>query len=773
MTVGYLVELDTLARPQEWTAAGGIDFSRADIFWDDSSVTFESGASYSARLGDDVILVAAVTQDGAVLAEVLSLDALNATLGAWFYDGATHVLAIRPADGGNPAPSLVLVTVIECLGLGVVPAVIRRPGTAVGSGAGGIEPFVVGESQVGGDATLGGSGDGSSGSVDTPGQDVVYETRIKALPQIATELGVGDLGAQSSVQLGELACHNEDAWWDRLLATRQLEGQVIRIYRGELAPGERALLTEWAEATMDLPSLTPETCRIPLVSIAKTLDKPVCPRLYTLDDYPDLDPQAAGQPIAKVWGPVRGAPCVRIASGRWKLSALRVEEITNAATKDGTAVVIDAVDLTLAEFTVDAGYDTEATLYVDAIGVTIAGPGSLLEQIALDAGIDAERIDHASALQADADRPVSVGLHVASGAIKAALDQVAQSALVDWYISRQNRLAMLARRVDMGNLLGNPAFALDTAGWFGVGLTLTRVVDGAGVPYAQLSKPADAEVHAYVTAAAELRAGHRYTLTAMVAADGPTDLTECRIALADFTGVVALSDPFVIPSRRWARIRADFLPADVQAQQITFARADIFWDDASIFFTLGVPELRLYPMYGRADALTVGLRAVELVEVIPLDDRNARTTAASIEPTMLSRVSCRYAHRLRDDAGPFAAVEAPRVRLLHPLAETRQVQSELDAEADALAVARAAMEFYGVQRWRLAVEDLEWDQPIELGAVLDLGALSRVPPIVDGSRLARVVKVSEAPPGGSGGAPVIALEALLVGEPLIGQAPLV
>src|SRR5574337_986644 len=301
MPIGYLVELDTLVRPREWAAASDIFWDSTTVFFDDASTTFAAGGIYHADLDPGMILVSRVSQDGQALAPVLSVQACVETVGAWFYDGAIQRLWIHTTDGLSPLGKIMLATVVECLGLGVVPATMRRDiAAAAGAGLPTLPPFVVGESEVGGAAVLGGADEGGSGGGEAPtGQDVVYETRIKTLPNITTEIGVSDLGAAASIQFGELTAHNEDGWWDRRIATRILHGQPMRIYRGELAPGLLSALTLWAQPTMDLPTLTPETCQIPLVSLAKALDKPACPTLYSTDAYPALDPAAAGAPIPK------------------------------------------------------------------------------------------------------------------------------------------------------------------------------------------------------------------------------------------------------------------------------------------------------------------------------------------------------------------------------------------------------------------------------------------------------------------------------------------
>ena len=67
----------------------------------------------------------------------------------------------------------------------------------------------------------------------------------------------------------------------------------------------------------------------------------------------------------------------------------------------------------------------------------------------------------------------------------------------------------------------------------------------------------------------------------------------------------------------------------------------------------------------------------------------------------------------------------------------------------------------------------DWSAGLDIGDVLDVQDLLRVPPIANGTGLARVTRVSEAPVGGTGGRLAIAVEAEMAFDPGAGALAVV
>jgi len=729
LVTGYLIELDTLVRPQQWQPAAGIFADSTSVFADSTLVTAAaSTGTFLAQLDKTISVVSAVTQDGAALVAVASAAACVAMAGSWYWDGIAHALWVRTSDDAAAVGKVIVATVVECFALGDVPGPILR------------------------------------GTIP-----VVYDPIVTALPKWSVTLNLQDLGSAAAVTLGTLEALNGDGWFDRLLAERSCSGQAVRIYRGELSGADRADLALWATAAVETLELDPERAMVQLRSLAHQLEQPICPDTYELADFPNLLPNAVGQPIPKVYGSVVRAPalCVDTVAGVWRLAGHPLASLTSLWLSSGGEYLLGYTpDPDNGGFTAPSS-SKFSIIYATFEGKPVSLPGDVMRQIALDGGLTEAQLDGPAFDRLNVDRPVPVGLTVTGGTVGEALSRVAASVFADRFITRANTLSVRARSALSGNLVTNPGFETDTAGWATRNnATLSRITSQAavGVACGQIVKGApDPLAYAYTPVA--VPQGQRVVVTCLAAPlSGVAE--QVRLALADWTGTERLSDPFVLAPGVWTRLVFAIDASLMTLQSITADRTDVFADDTSVTADLGAPELRIYPDHGGALAVTIIVDEVEVVPAVLADGSNARVTGLATEPLLLSRVTCRYAHDLLTDTGARAIVASARAAALYASAESRSVDGELVDAAGALAVGAAVLDFYGRVRAVTRLELLDWDRPLTVGDVIDCGAVPRVPALALGSGLGRVIALEEAPGGGQ--SPVIRADVAMVFDPASG-----
>ena len=743
VAIGYLVEIDTLARPLDWRHAGTIFCSSTTVLCSDTEILAGAGAIFVAPV--DAQVIDAVYEDGAPLGAADSpadlfdvatpVEAAGATPGSWYFDAANRLLYVRTSD--DTLAHVIQAAAVECLAFGIAPAVILRGGLPI-----------------------------------------VYDARLRGLPSVDVGLDTADLGAAATLAYGALDVLNQDGHWDRLLAERSLRGAAVRVYRGDLSLADRDRLSLWAVGLVDAPSLTPEACRLPLVSAARTLDGPVCPSVFDVATYPDLADNAVGQPIPRCWGRLTDAAVIawRIASGRWKCSAVAVGSLAVCTRSDGSAVTLTDTFPALGEFTVSAAEDTEATLYVDVTAVGLDTPGAVLAQLLADSGIPTASLDLAAFAALDADRPYAIGMQAVGGSVREALSALASSVLADWYVGRDGLIAARARRADQGNLVANPGFEADVDGWVAHGsctLARTTVHAARGVASGLITLSV-ASGPAYAAISITPPEGVRLIVTCFAAPTAAIVPTMFRLAIASQAGALVLTDPVPLVAGEWTRIRAVLQVAGFAA--VLCSDTTILCSDTTILIGAAPAELRVYPSYassdGAAASVPVVVDDVQVCAGVLVDDVNARVTGVELAPLVLEQVAVRYEQNVRDGTALYASLATPTIRRLYPLAESRRIEGQIRAAADAAAVAQAVLDVYGIGRARLSLDLLDWTAALDVGDVLDVQELLRVPPIANGPGLASVTRVSEALAGGSQGS-VIHVEAEMPFDPGAGALVLV
>jgi hypothetical protein len=728
--LGALVEIDTLLRPRNWVAGSAVAIDNEVVAIDDETIDISSTAAYAALCGPDVDVVDQVTENGVPLALMATSEDVLVSDGSWHFDVASRTLTVRTISGVPVPEKLIVATVVECLEYGAGPGIYLRSGVPV-----------------------------------------PYDDRLERLPELGWELAVEDLGDEGSAgQLGSLEVLTNDGRWQRILATRTVHGQAQRHYWGDLQLGNRDALVLWATVRSDVPRVTYPSassdgqdaavlCEIPLADTA--LLGPICRQRFAIATYPNMDPRIDGLSIPLAWGPVRKAIAYRIASGRWKVSALVMSQIDQVVTEAGAVVTTTAQILELGEFTVSATLDAEAALYVTGVGVAVAGAGELLAELAEAAGLPESRIDRTTLEALDLERVLSIGYQAVGGSLREALTAVGASAFVDWFIDRSGRLTGAVRRVDQGNLVAHPQ---DIATWVGLnGATLaddTEPRPEGATGAIRITKAAvDGFAHAATVVQVLPEQRHRATFLARPVS-GQTQ--QLRLSLSDLTGVVALSDPFVLEPKRWSRISFD-LVAGAGLGELTIDNETVAIDSETISLDAST-LLRIYPAYGGAEDVVVDVTPVELVPVELVDDTNGVLLSWTIEPAVISLVRARYTPDLLEATGPYASAEDATAILLHPEAESRTLDGFLGSKGSASTVAAAAVAYYARPRYRVEVEYLDWSRPLELGRALDVSALPGVPELPDHSGLARVVGITQSP---GPDLPSVRLMAVMHAEPVL------
>jgi hypothetical protein len=373
------------------------------------------------------------------------------------------------------------------------------------------------------------------------------------------------------------------------------------------------------------------------------------------------------------------------------------------------------------------------------------------------------------------------------------LDRVARSAFCDWFLTRQGLISARARTRGGQNLITNPSFEADLAGWRPVVpdqfTDLSRVAAGVAGPAGAwmarlvgLNPNASWGVETWVKAVP----GRSLTVTALLSATPTITIPQTESAVQfSMVDVVAASFlaravPITVPFGVWSRAHWRVDGAALAAPRVaTAASLDFFADDAS--FPLGTGVLAA-DVAGSIDLLVYGagvagqiygpefgvfLDDVIVVSTIQADDTNAEVTGITPEPLILWEVSVPYRVDQRTRQGPLVVAQDAAARDLYPLAESRTIDADCVDAASAQLVADAYLDWYRSTRARTAIRLYDWERPIEPGDVIDAWSLSRTlrPPLA--TQLYTVVSVREAATGG-GSVPTIDVDAVLHYDPSVG-----
>lgn len=705
MATIFLVELFMGIRIRDWVA------------------TVTTGV-YTRTLDAEISVVTTIKENGTTLTEKTSAAGVDAATGSWFYDSSTRVLRLHTADDGNANSKTELVEVLEPLMKG-------------GQGGGLVKDRV--------------------GSVNTT--TLFWDNRVIALPLVELELTPDDIGGGSVASLGELVLNNADGRYDRLIGERIFQGFSVAVGKGdEDDPWSTFSTGLWAAGLMEEPRAETDRLVIPLVSLGRRLDNALLTTQFDVADYANMDANIAGLTIPKIWGTVISAEAFRIASGRWKVAGHAMASIDAARKSTGITVTITGTDLPLGEFTVSTTHNDEDRLFVDCRGKDFDTPGEMIRDVAENWGIATASIDTAGLATLDTDRAVNLGIQILGGSAREALDRIAQSAFVDWFFTRTNKLTARARKRDMGNLVANPGFETDTTGWSGQNnATIARItsVKFRGSASLEITKQAvDALAYAAV-ASIPLTTGKRYTISLMAAlTSGST--TAFRVALSDGVDEY-LSDPVTLSSTQWTRVTAS-VGASLRAT-VYCDSTSVFCDSLTVFCDAGGgSELRIYPQHNGAGLVKVAIDEVELALVVLLDDTNTRYNRAEIRGPLLWRARAGYKFDGRTKESRFITTEDTTVQRLFETAESRETVGHLGSTGDASTVAQAILDYFGVGRLRtsLTLFSPERESAIDIGTVVDLET-SRVPTLPGAGRLFRVIGFSEE--HSERGVPQTALEA--------------
>lgn len=707
--IDFLIEMVTALCIRTW-------MDRA-IYFDSTTETFDSTTTtwdgkvgvYTRTLDDDVMVIEGVEEDGTALTAAASAALVDATPGAWYFDPLTHVLRVHTTDSAAITGKTMIVLVLEFLTTTPKDPLVRA------------------------------------------GVPIWWDPRIEQLPTVsqalATSTAQGGGGAIAS--FGEVRITNLDAKYDRLIGQRAFKGRALRVLRGTL--GDAYVdYAPWATAVMGQPTLAPDVFTVPLDSLDSRFNQPLVTTEFSTGTYPDLDPRIAGfkVPLA-VLGTQKGAEAFRIASGVWKLSTLPLTTLTTVrAGSTGDAVVVLATDLANGEFTVDAAYDTEDRLWADCRGVEKDYPGAQLRWAAEQAGTPTASIDVDALAALDVARPAKQGFQLRVGSWGELLEAIAQTAFVDYLVTRLNVFTARVRKRDQGNLITNPDFEVDTTGWTGVNgavLTRTTATKFRGVAALQIDKPAG-EPYAYakVTNLA-LKGGQSYVSTMMAAlVAGATE--DFRISVTDSDGHEYFCDPVTLSTVAWRRATRPTPP--LVNDVVFFDSTTVTLDSTRYDWSAAGGELRVYPQYGGADAVSVVIDEVELAPAIVVDDTTAWWGGARVQEPVLYAFRAGYGFDGRTQARMEKSRSDADVLELFATAESREIPqssfigSLVDA-ADAAVVTEAGFQYYSNGRLDVPITLLEiGDVPINVGTVIYL-ATTRTPSTPGDNPLVRVTAFTE------------------------------
>lgn len=697
----FLVELLTAVRVRDWKSES------------------PPVGTYSRKLDNDMVVLTRVEENGTAMIEKTSTADVDATANTWYYDLAARRLYIHTSDNGDANAKTLVATILEPL-------------------------------------MKGGSG---GGMVKTrSGVDLFWENRVVALPTVDQRITPDELGAGSVATFGELLLNNLDGRYDRLLGQRLFAGQTATILRGELTAAY-STFTTWIKANQMEPAAELALIRIPLVSLGRRLDRPIISSIYSTADFADLDPNVIGFNRPKVWGSVKGAEAFRVATCQWEVAnhALTCFTLSSAKTALGVAVCTTCQDLANGRFHAATSYaDTEARLYVDCRGVAKNTPGELIVDLGKDFGLSTSAdMDGSSLSTLDSDRAVSVGFQIRGGSYADALDLVARSAFVDWYVDRSNLLGGRIRKRDTGNKISNPGFETDASGWTGrVGASVARTTafkfrGSASLEITKSCGSSNSKAEA-VGGNLSLKAGKSYTVTLLAALSCAQASAVFKIGLSDGGGTcgganVYLSDAFTLSSCEWSRVTHDVKG---------FLRDAIFWSSTSIVmssqsitFAGQGGEFVIRPQDEGVESIRTVVDEVELVEAIALTEQNSDYRSGEIAGPILYRVRAGYAFDGRLQTRRFAQKSDTLTQRLFPISESRQVDSYLVCATHAETVAQAILDYFSALRVRSVVELLSpEDEPqVGIASVMDQQTTRR-PTLPGAGRLYRVTALSESHP---------------------------
>jgi len=542
--------------------------------------------------------------------------------------------------------------------------------------------------------------------------------------------------------LGALALNNADGRYDTLLGQRIFAGQEVRIYKGD-EDDTYSAFTLWLKGLIEEPIAGVDRLTLSIVSLARRLFGAALTSVFSTTTYPSMDANIAGLPIPKIWGTVISAQAFRINTGRWKVAGHPVVSISAARKADGTVVTILTTDLTLGEFTVTAAVDSESRLFVDCRGKDKDKPGTQIRDVAEDFGITTIEIDTAALTQVDVDRAVDLGFQVLGGSVADVLTLIAGSAFLDWLVTRDNLLSARVRKRDLGNLVSNSGFEIDTSGWLGLGgatIARTTAYKFRGSASLEITKPAPNTLARAASSGLSLVTSRTYTVTLLAAVISGTTAA-FRFGLSDGT-TDFLSGAVTLSSSVWTRL-THLVTADL-LQTLLFDSTIIFFDSTTVFFDNVGGAVVIYPEHLGGGAVTVVVDEVEVVEVINLDDANARYEGAEIRSPTLWRVRAGYQFDGRTGVRRFVEKTSAMTQQLIPSAESREMFGVLRASTDANTVAQAVLDHFTVGRIRVThtLLDPRGEPRISLGTVVKIGT-SRLPELAGETSLFRVVAFSE------------------------------
>lgn len=719
----FLVELNTAIHIRDWVAETS------------------SNGTWSRTLDSDINALTVVEQNGTALTATTSTAGL-ATAGTWYFNPSGRKLWARTNDASNP--STCTNTMIATI----------------------LEPLM--------------HGGGGGGLIKARGTaDLFWDNRVIALPSVDLRITPNELGAGSVATFGELIVNNADGRYDAFVARRIFTGQPLTILRGQHDDDYSAFET-WMKGTQEQPQADAGQLRITLTSLGRRLDRPIQTNVYSTADFADLDANVIGFNRPKMWGTVRGAEAFRVATCTWELAshAMTSIDLTTIKTALGDLVCTSCRDLANGRFTAATSYaDTEDRLYGDGTGYDIHTPGALLVSICKDFGLSTSADLNGPALATlDTDRAVKVGFQVREGAVSEALDVVARSAFIDWYVDRTNVLGGRIRRRDAGNKITNGDFETDTAGWSGEAggaVARTTSVRFRGVASLEVTKPTSCSLARGANSAFGVVSGRSYiaTMVATIRSEhaanrlfsyagaspkmssvavtfGPESVTDgsladFRIGVSDGTNEY-LSSTIALSACEWRRATQAIRATVRAAFFFSYTGLDVTMANTAVLFSAGAPSLRVYPQYGGADGVAIAIDDVELVEALVLDDGNARYQGAMPQGPILYRVRAGYAFDGRTQTRRFSQQSNTITQRLSKTAESRAIPGHLVCTTDAATVAQAVLDYFSAGRIR-AVSDVlspEDEAQIDIQSVVYQDT-SRRPSLPGHGQLFRIVALSE------------------------------
>ena len=710
ITRTFLVEVNTAVRIRDWAA-------------ESSSI-----GVWARTLDADMHVVTGVTQNDTTLTETTSTGGL-ATATRWYYNPSARKLWVRTADASNPS------TCTNAMVVGVLEALMK-------------------------------GGDAGGGLVLTRGivscADVFWDNRVIALPSVSQQITPDELGAGSVATFGEIVVNNGDGRYDRLVGERIFAGQTVTVLRScvGLRTSEVTYdaMSTWLKAVQEQPSVAPLRATVQLVSLGRRLDRPIQTCVYSTAEFANLDPNVTGFNRPKAWGKVIQAEALRVGTCTWEVAghALTALDSASVKTATGTSVTVLSTILASGQFTAATSHaDTEQRLYVDVTGVDVHTPGNLIVSVGKDFGLStSSEMDGTALSLLDTNRGVSVGFQVRTGSVADALNIVARSAFVDWYVDRKNLLGGRVRARDAGNKIDNGTFETGTAGWQGrKGATIaqTTAVRFRGAASLQVTKACEAANAAAeaVAGGAVLVTGRTYTVTLMAALTCAQASTAFRVGIGDGGGTCGgsnyyLADGVALSTAEWTRVTHEIRGMVRDAIFWSRTSTDIVMSSTLVTFGGAGGEVVVRPQDGGVESVRCAIDDVEIVETVLLDDTNSEWESARTAGPVAYRVRAGYAFDGRLASRRFAQRSDGIVQRLFRTAESRQIDGHLVCTTDGETVAQAVLDYLSANRVRsngtlLSPEDVA---AVNIMAVADMNT-SRRPTLPGMGRLYRVTGYTE------------------------------